>query len=59
VKPILVTGGTGFVGANVVRELVALGASVRVRAATAARWTACPWRSWRATSSIARRSSAR
>src|SRR5262245_64005789 len=31
-KPILVTGGTGFVGANVVRELVALGASVRVLA---------------------------
>ena len=29
---ILVTGGTGFVGANVVRELVALGASVRVLA---------------------------
>jgi dihydroflavonol-4-reductase len=32
VKPILVTGGTGFVGANVVRELVALGAAVRVLA---------------------------
>src|SRR3989441_2393188 len=33
VKPILVTGGTGFVGANVVRELVARGAgSVRVLA---------------------------
>ena len=31
-KPILVTGGTGFVGANVVRELVALGAAVRVLA---------------------------
>src|SRR5262249_32003575 len=31
-KPILVSGGTGFVGANVVRELVALGASVRVLA---------------------------
>ncbi len=32
-KPILVTGGTGFVGANVVRELVARGAgSVRVLA---------------------------
>ena len=31
-KPILVTGGTGFVGANVVRELVALGAGVRVLA---------------------------
>jgi len=29
---ILVTGGTGFVGANVVRELAALGASVRVLA---------------------------
>jgi len=32
VKPILVTGGTGFVGANVVRELVTLGAAVRVLA---------------------------
>ena len=31
-KPILVTGGTGFVGANIVRELVALGAGVRVLA---------------------------
>jgi dihydroflavonol-4-reductase len=31
-KPVLVTGGTGFVGANVVRELVALGAAVRVLA---------------------------
>jgi dihydroflavonol-4-reductase len=29
---VLVTGGTGFVGANVVRELVALGAAVRVLA---------------------------
>ena len=29
---VLVTGGTGFVGANLVRELVALGASVRVLA---------------------------
>jgi dihydroflavonol-4-reductase len=32
VKPILVTGGTGFVGANLVRELAALGATVRVLA---------------------------
>jgi dihydroflavonol-4-reductase len=32
VTPVLVTGGTGFVGANVVRELVALGAAVRVLA---------------------------
>jgi len=31
-KPVLVTGGTGFVGANLVRELVALGAGVRVLA---------------------------
>jgi dihydroflavonol-4-reductase len=31
-KPILVTGGTGFVGANLVRELQALGAPVRVLA---------------------------
>ena len=31
-KSVLVTGGTGFVGANVVRELVALGAAVRVLA---------------------------
>jgi dihydroflavonol-4-reductase len=31
-KPILVTGGTGFVGANVVRELATLGAAVRVLA---------------------------
>jgi dihydroflavonol-4-reductase len=32
VKSVLVTGGTGFVGANLVRELVALGAPVRVLA---------------------------
>jgi dihydroflavonol-4-reductase len=31
-KPVLVTGGTGFVGANIVRELVAAGATVRVLA---------------------------
>ena len=31
-KLVLVTGGTGFVGANVVRELVGLGAPVRVLA---------------------------
>src|SRR5688572_21491756 len=29
---VLVTGGTGFVGANLVRELTAVGASVRVLA---------------------------
>jgi dihydroflavonol-4-reductase len=32
VKPVLVTGGTGFVGANVVRELAAVGARIRVLA---------------------------
>ena len=31
-KPVLVTGGTGFVGANLVRELLAAGATVRVLA---------------------------
>src|SRR5205085_11054526 len=29
---VLVTGGTGFIGANIVRELVAAGAGVRVLA---------------------------